>query len=134
MKTFYSSSEYANYAHIHMYVFYEYFIEQIKENNLDYDDYYSIDVDIDGNIAIWKISINDPQIEYIFNTLVDDASFIDKKRIKKAVKEIAEKMEKKFEIKNPELLLSEIKAIKLVAKKPSIPDNDDLDSPAIRFY
>ncbi len=134
MKTFYSSSEYANYAHIHMYVFYECFIEQIRKASLDYEGSYSIDVDIDGNIAVWKISINDPQVEYIFNTLISDDSFIDKKRIKKAVKEIAEKMEKKFEIKNPELLLSEIKAIKLVAEKPSIPDNDDLDSPAIRFY
>ena len=134
MKTLYSSSVFANYTHIHMYVFYECFIEQIRKANLDYEGSYSIDVDIDGNIAVWKISINDPQIEYIFNTLVDDASFIDKKRIKKAVKEIAEKMGKKFEIKNPELLLSEIKAIKLVAEKPSIPDNDDLDSPAIRFY
>ena len=134
MKTFYSSSEYANYTHIHMDVVYGFFIEQIKKANLDYDGSYSIDVDIDGNVAIWKISINDPQIEYIFNMLIDDTTFIDKKRIKKAAKDIAEKMDKKFEIIDPDLLLSEIRAIKLTSDKPSISDNDDLDSPAVRFY
>ncbi|MBR2709201.1 hypothetical protein IKE98_02650 [Candidatus Saccharibacteria bacterium] len=134
MKTYYTSSKYANYTHIHMYVFEKYFIEQIKESKLDYEESYSINVEIDGNVAIWKMSINDPQIEYIFNELVKNPNFIDKRMVKKATKDIAKKMGKKFEITDPELLLEEIRSIKLSDKKPIIKDNDSLDSPAVRFY
>lgn len=117
-----------------MYVFEKYFIEQIKESKLDYEESYSINVEIDGNVAIWKMSINDPQIEYIFNELVKNPNFIDKRMVKKATKDIAKKMGKKFEITDPELLLEEIRSIKLSDKKPIIKDNDSLDSPAVRFY
>ena len=134
MKTYYSFSKYANYTHVHMYALYGYFIKQVKKAGLDYDGSYTIDVDIDGNIAIWKLTTKEPQIEYIFNELTKKPDFIDKELVKKATKEVAAKMGKKFEIKDKELLLKEVRSIKLSDKKPEIEDNDDLNSPAILFY
>ena len=92
MKTYYSSSAYANYAHIHMYVFYDYFINELKRLNLDYEGSYSADVNIDGNVAVWKIFIGDPQVEYVLNNLINNSDFITPKRIQKATKKIAESL------------------------------------------
>lgn len=134
MKTYYSSSDYANYTHIHMYVFYDYFINELKRLNLDYEGSYSVDVNIDGNVAVWKIFIGDPQVEYVLNNLISNPDFINSKRIQKATKRVAEKMDKRFEIINSEFLLSEIRNIKLSTEKPNIKDNDSLSSPAIKFF
>lgn len=134
MKTYYSSSKYANYVHIHIYVLDRYFIKQVKKAGLDYDGSYTINADIDGNIATWKLTTKEPQIEYIFNEIANNPNYINKNTIKKATKEVAAKIGKKFEIKDSELLLKEIRSIKLSNKKPEIEDNDDLDSPAVRFY
>lgn len=133
METYYSSSAYANYTHIHMYVFYAFFISELKRFNLDYSNSYSINVDIDGNVAIWKISANDPRAKHVFETLINNSEFITPERIQKATKTIAEKINKKFEILDSKLLLSEIKNIKLSIKKPNVKDNDSLYSPAVNF-
>ena len=46
----YSYSNSANYTHIHMYVFFDFFTKALKEKGLE-DSNYQIDVDIDGNVA-----------------------------------------------------------------------------------
>ena len=134
MKTYYTSSKYANYVHIHMYVFYDYFINEVKQLGLDYSGSYSINVDIDGNIALWRFLINDPQINDVLSASINNISYINQKNIQKAIRAVAKKMNKKFEILNPELLLAEIRDVKLLTKKPNIKDNDDLSSPAVRFF
>lgn len=134
MKTYYSSSKFANYAHIHMYVFYNFFIKEIKRLDLDYAGSYSINVNIDGNIAVWQLEFGDPQVQHIFETLIENSDFITSKRIQEATKMVAEKMNKQFEITDSELLLSEIENIKLTTKKPNVEDDDSLCSPAVKFY
>ncbi len=116
-----------------MYVFYNFFIKEIKRLDLDYAGSYSINVDIDGNIAVWQLEFGNPQVQYIFETLIENSDFITSKRIQEATKMVAEKMDKQFEITDPELLLSEIKNIKLTTKKPNIEDDDSLCSPAVKF-
>ncbi len=131
MKTYYSSSKYANYAHIHMYIFFNALTNELQKAHVDGKDSYKIDVDIDGNVAIWKFDAKDPRAEYIFNELKDSASYITKDAIKKATKAIAKKMGKKFEITDFDLLVSELSNIKLSEEKPEIKDDDSLEAPGI---
>ena len=134
MKIYYSSSKYANYTHVHMYVFYTYLMRELKKANLDSQEAIAIDVNIDGNIAKWEITTKDPRVDYIFDNVANRTDYINSGAIKKAVKDIAKKMNRGFEILDLELLISEVSAIKLVNKKPNIKDDDSLSAPAVRFF
>ena len=134
MKIYYSSSKYANYTNVHMYVFYTYLMRELKKANLDSQEAIAIDVNIDGNIAKWEIATKDPRVDYIFDNVANRTDYINSGAIKKAVKDIAKKMNRDFEILDLELLTSEISAIKLVNKKPNIKDDDSLSAPAVRFF
>ena len=71
MKIYYSSSKYANYTHVHMYVFYTYLMRELKKANLDSQEAIAIDVNIDGNIAKWEITTKDPRVDYIFDNVAN---------------------------------------------------------------
>ena len=131
MKTYYSSSKYANYTHIHMYIFFNAFISELDKAHIGGENSYDIDVDIDGNVAIWKLEAGDPRAEFIFNELREKTDYITKDAIKKAAKAIAEKMEKQFEITDYDLLISELSKIRLSEQKPEIADDDSLAAPGI---
>ena len=131
MKTYYSSSEYANYTHIHMYIFFNAFTNALEEAHIDGENSYEIAVDIDGNVAIWKFGAGDPRAEYIFDELRGKTDYITKDAIKKATKTIAAKMKKRFEITDFDLLITELSKIKLSEQKPEIADDDSLVAPGI---
>lgn len=64
----YSYSNSANYTHIHMYVFFFSFAEEIKEYGLENSNY-KLDVSIDGNIAKWILDTPEIRISNIFKEL-----------------------------------------------------------------
>ena len=66
--TIYSFSEVANYTHIHMYVFFFSFAEEIKKYGFE-DSNYKLDVSIDGNVAKWILDTPEKRISNIFKEL-----------------------------------------------------------------
>ena len=63
--TIYSFSEFANYTHIHMYVFFGIFTNELKKKKLE-DSNYKLDVSIDGNVAKWILDTPERKISNIF--------------------------------------------------------------------
>lgn len=114
-----------------MYIFFNTFTSALEEAHIGGENSYKIDVDIDNNVAIWKLEAGDPRAEYIFDELRGKTDYITKDAIKKAAKAIAAKMEKRFEITDFDLLISELSKIKLSEQKPEIEENDSLIAPGI---
>lgn len=118
-----------------MYAFYMTLMDALQKEGLDGRDTFSIDVDIDGNVAVWKIDAKDKRANELFEGLKGNTRFFeDKWFIEKCVNQAAEKMDKKSEITDIDLLISELKMITLETEKPTIGDNDELAAPAVRFY
>ena len=127
----YSFSEFANYTHIHMYVFFGIFINELKKKRLE-DSNYKLDVSIDGNVAKWILDTPERKISNIFKKIIQD-TVIDKKIIDTAISEIEQKNEFTSKIKDLDLLEREITNVCFTKKKPEI-SNDSMSSPAIDFY
>lgn len=129
--TIYSFSEFANYTHIHMYVFFGIFTNELKKKKLE-DSNYKLDVSIDGNVAKWILDTPERKISNIFKKIRQD-TVIDKKIIDTAISEIEQKNEFTSKIKDLDLLEREITNVCFTKKKPEI-SNDSMSSPAIDFY
>ncbi len=119
--TIYSFSEFANYTHIHMYVFFGIFTNELKKKKLE-DSNYKLDVSIDGNVAKWILDTPERKISNIFKKIIDTA-----------ISEIEQKNEFTSKIKDLDLLEREIANVCFTKKKPEI-SNDSMSSPAIDFY
>ena len=126
----YTESENANYTHIHAYVFYDLFLSEIKRQNLTDPDF-QINVDIDGNVATWTLSIIDPGIQNLFQNLITHTSFTEH-QISDAIAKICHKNNLRAHLKNLNLLKSELNYIEFQTEKPEISD-DSLTSAAIDF-
>lgn len=126
----YTTSKFANYAHIHMYIVDLAFRNKLIAHNLtDYN--YNFNVNIDGNVAVWSLSADNKDITDCFADVIKELSF-DEKNIKEAVKRIEDKNNSKSDIKDINLLISELSKIKFTYDKPKITD-DNLKSPAVDF-
>lgn len=131
--TYYTTSRYANYVHLHMYIFFNELMWELKEKKLDYDGAYDVNVEIDGNIATWRMEFYDPRARYVFDTLRVRNDFITTKTIKAAARDIAKKLGRKYEMTDSERVIREIGEISFLDKKPNINDNDLLVAPGINF-
>ena len=129
--TIYSFSKFANYTHIHMYVFFNSFTKALKEKGLE-DANYQIDVDIDGNVAKWILDTPEKRISNIFKSIMQDYVFNDEE-IKMAISKIERKNDFISKIKDLVLLRNEITKVDFTKKKPESTD-DSMESPAIDFY
>ena len=127
----YSYSNSANYTHIHMYVFFFSFAEEIKEHGLE-DSNYKLDVSIDGNIAKWILDTPEIRISNIFKELSRNP-LINIPKINEAIIKIEQKNNFTSRIKDMNLLTLELSKVCFTKKKPEITD-DSLLSPAIDFY
>ena len=127
----YSYSSSANYTHIHMYVFFSSFTEEIKERGLE-DSNYKLDVNIDGNVAKWVLDTPEIRISKIFKKL-SHSTLINIPKINEAIIKIEQKNNFTSKIKNMDLLMLELSKVDFTKKKPEITD-DSLLSPAIDFY
>ena len=127
----YSYSNSANYTHIHMYVFFFSFAEEIKEHGLE-DSNYKLDVSIDGNIAKWILDPPEIRISNIFKELSRNP-LINIPKINEAIIKIEQKNNFTSRIKDMNLLTLELSKVCFTKKKPEITD-DSLLSPAIDFY
>lgn len=127
----YSYSNSANYTHIHMYVFFDFFTKALKEKGLE-DSSYQIDVDIDGNVAKWILDTPEKRISNIFKYIMQDYVFNDEE-IKMAISKIEQKNGFISKIKDMDLLRNEIAKVDFTKKKPE-PTDDSMESPAIDFY
>ncbi len=127
----YSFSKFANYTHIHMYVFFDSFTKALKEKGLE-DSNYQIDVNIDGNVAKWVLDTPEKRISNIFKSIMQDYIFNDEE-IKIAISKIEQKNGFISKIKDVDLLRREISSVSFTKKKPEITD-DSMESPAIDFY
>ena len=127
----YSYSNSANYTHIHMYVFFFSFAEEIKEHGLE-DSNYKLDVNIDGNVAKWILDTPEKRISNIFKSIMQDYVFNDEE-IKIAISKIEQKNGFISKIKDVDLLRNEIAKVDFTKKKPE-PTDDSMESPAIDFY
>ena len=127
----YSYSNSANYTHIHMYVFFFSFAEEIKEYGLE-DSNYKLDVSIDGNIAKWILDTPEIRISNIFKELSRNP-LINIPKINEAIIKIEQKNNFTSRIKDMDLLTLELSKVCFTKKKPEITDNSLL-SPAIDFY
>lgn len=127
----YSYSNSANYTHIHMYVFFDFFTKALKEKGLE-DSNYQIDVDIDGNVAKWILDTPEKRISNIFKYIMQDYVFNDEE-IKMAISKIEQKNGFISKIKDMDLLRNEIAKVDFTKKKPE-PTDDSMESPAIDFY
>ncbi len=126
----YTTSKFANYVHIHMYVVDMAFKNKLAERNLTgYS--YNFNVNIDGNVAAWSLSADSKDITDCFADVIKELSF-GEKSIKEAVKRIEDNNNFKSDIKDLDLLSAELSKIKFVYEKPEITD-DSLESPAIDF-
>ena len=126
----YSYSNSANYTHIHMYVFFFSFAEEIKEHVLE-DSNYKLDVSIDGNVAKWILDTPEKRISNIFKSIMQDYVFNDEE-IKIAISKIEQKNGFISKIKDVDLLRREVSSVSFTKKKPEITD-DSIQSPAIDF-
>lgn len=126
----YAKSEKANYTHIHAYVFYDLFLDQIKTQNLQTADF-QINVNIDGNVATWTLDTTDPRIQELFQNLTTHFNFTEH-QISTAIAKICHKNNLKAHLKNLNLLKSELTHIKFQTQKSEITD-DSLTSDAIDF-
>ena len=129
--TIYSFSEVANYTHIHMYVFFFSFAEEIKKYGFE-DSNYKLDVSIDGNVAKWILDTPEKRISNIFKEL-SHSSHINTPKINGAIAKIEQKNNFTSKIKDMDLLAMELSRVCFTKKKPEITD-DSLISPAIDFY
>ena len=129
--TIYSFSEVANYTHIHMYILFTLFAEEVKKNNFE-DSNYRLDVNIDGNVAKWTLDTPEKKVLNIFKELSHDL-FIDTHEINEAITKIEQKNSFTSKIKDMGLLRKELSRVCFTKKKPEI-TNDSLLSPAIDFY
>ena len=129
--TIYSFSKFANYTHIHMYVFFNSFTKALKEKGLE-DANYQIDVVIDGNVAKWILDTPEKRISNIFKSIMQDYVFNDEE-IKMAISKIEQKNDFISKIKDLVLLRNEITKVDFTKKKPESTD-DSMESPAIDFY
>ena len=127
----YSYSSSANYTHIHMYVFFSSFAEEIKERGLE-DSNYKLDVSIDGNVAKWMLDTPEIKISKIFKELSHD-TLINIPKINEAIIKIEQKNNFTSKIKDMDLLTLELSKVCFTKKKPEITD-DSLLSPVIDFY
>ena len=127
----YSYSNSANYTHIHMYVFFFSFAEEIKEYGLENSNY-KLDVSIDGNIAKWILDTPEIRISNIFKELSRNP-LINIPKINEAIIKIEQKNNFTSRIKDMDLLTLELSKVCFTKKKPEITD-DSLISPAIDFY
>lgn len=127
----YSYSNSANYTHIHMYVFFFSFAEEIKEHGLE-DSNYKLDVSIDGNVAKWTLNTPEKRISNIFKSIMQGYVFNDEE-IKIAISKIEQKNGFISKIKDVDLLRNEIAKVDFTKKKPE-PTDDSMESPAIDFY
>lgn len=126
----YSYSNSANYTHIHMYVFFFSFAEEIKEHVLE-DSNYKLDVSIDGNVAKWILDTPEKRISNIFKSIMQDYVFNDEE-IKIAISKIEQKNGFISKIKDVDLLRNEIAKVVFTKKKPELAD-DSMQSPAVDF-
>jgi hypothetical protein len=126
----YTTSKFANYVHIHMYIVDMAFRNKLIERDLT-DCSYNFNVNIDGNVAAWSLSTDSKDITDCFVDVIKELSF-DEKNIKEAVKRIEDKNNFKSDIKDLDLLSTELSKIEFVYEKPEITD-DNLESPAIDF-
>lgn len=127
----YSYSNSANYTHIHMYVFFFSFAEEIKEYGLENSNY-KLDVSIDGNIAKWILDTPEIRISNIFKELSRNP-LINIPKTNEAIIKIEQKNNFTSRIKDMDLLTLELSKVCFTKKKPEITD-DSLLSPAIDFY
>ena len=127
---FYTKSQKANYTHIHAYAFYDLFLSELKRQNLT-DPNFQINVDVDGNVATWTLDTTDPKIQNIFQNLTIHQIFTDH-QISDAIAKICHKNNLRAQLKNLNLLKSELNRIEFQTKKPEISD-DSLISEAIDF-
>lgn len=127
----YSYSNSANYTHIHMYVFFFSFAEEIKEYGLENSNY-KLDVSIDGNIAKWILDTPEIRISNIFKELSRNP-LTNIPKINEAIIKIEQKNNFTSRIKDMDLLTLELSKVCFTKKKPEITD-DSLLSPAIDFY
>lgn len=126
----YTTSKFANYVHIHMYIVDMAFRNKLTERNLtDYG--YNFNVNIDGNVAAWSLSADSKNITDCFADVIKELNF-DEKNIKEAIKRIEDNNNFKSNIKDLDLLSTELSKIEFVYEKPEITD-DNLKSPAIDF-
>lgn len=129
--TIYSFSKLANYTHIHMYVFFILFTDEIKKKKLE-DSNYKINVSIDGNVAKWTLNTPEKRISKIFKGIMQNSS-INTGIVNEAISRINLKNGYSSELKDVQLLIKEISNVIFTKKKPEITD-DSLLSPAIDFY
>lgn len=127
----YSYSSFANYTHIHMYIFFFSFTDAIKKHGFE-DSNYKLDVSIDGNVAKWILDTPEIRISNIFKELSRD-SLINTSKINEAIIKIEQKNNFTSKIKDMDLLAMELSKVCFTKKKPEITD-DSLLSPAIDFY
>ena len=127
---FYTKSENANYTHIHAYVFYDLFLDEIKKQNLADADF-QINVNIDGNVATWTLDTTNSKIQNLFQNLIAHQNFT-VHQISDTIAKICHKNNLKPHLKNLNLLKSELNRIEFQTEKPEISD-DSLTSDAIDF-
>ncbi|MBQ9017188.1 hypothetical protein IJ103_03040 [Candidatus Saccharibacteria bacterium] len=126
---FYTTSRYANYVHVHMHLVGKAFLHSVKTNGLS-DSQYLFRVSIDDNVAIWELKTSEKEIVKLFEQ-AKEANYNDV-AVKKAVSEVARKLDCSFEITDMEELSREVHNIYFQHEKPKH-TNESLDSPALRF-
>ena len=128
--TIYSFSKLANYTHIHMYVFFITFTNEVKKRKLE-DSNYRLDVSVDGNVAKWVLNTPEKRVLKIFKGIMQNFD-INAEIINEAISRINLKNRYSSELKDIRLLIKEISNVIFTKKKPEITD-DSLLSPAIDF-
>lgn len=130
MQTLYTTAKFANYVHIHAYVFYAEFRDRIIERRLDRTDY-QIDVNIDCNIAEFLFQSQNPLVMQTYKRFVGHLDFTSD-LVQRAINKVARKNSFRVKLKDMDLLIRELEKIVFVKEKPKITD-DSLESPAIDF-
>ena len=133
MKKLYTASEYANYAHVHMYAFFSYLMSELSKEHMDTPESANIDVSIDGNIVKWQFRPHNPRAAKIISDQLAGETTLSQANIAKAVSELSAKLGKTAQIQNLELLTAEINKIAFTEARPEIPDDDSLMAPLVSF-
>lgn len=126
---FYTTSEYANYAHVHMYLVGKTFLRSAREYGFS-DSQYLFRVSIDDNVVVWELKTSEKEIAKLFDQAKE--ACYDDNAIKWAVSEVARKLNCSYKIVDKKELSREIHNISFQHEKPSR-TNDSLNSPALKF-
>ena len=124
--------EYANYAHIFLYLAYDIFEEKMRQDRQIGRINYDFQAEVDGNVVHFKLITQDESILDDFQVVLTNIHSIPNKKIRLAISKVAMALERKSHIKDLSILAEGLNSPEIFSYAVKYTD-DSLTSPAVDF-